>query len=301
MAQITIRRIPEIHVEGKRLGRHVRHDSRSLAYQVEPVVISGLVSVRHERHIPVLDQGDLGSCTGNAAEGCVGTSPLFEALPAGNPYFPPTLDEATCEREAVEFYSEATKLDDIPGSYPPDDTGSDGLSVAKVALKVGLISGYQHAMSLDAALTALAAGPVITGVNWYDSFDTPSPTGVIAIARGAVVRGGHEFVVDELNVEHQLVGFTNSWGDAWGVQGRAYMSWDTWGQLLSEQGDVTVFVPVDQPAPVPTPTPIPTPTPAPDPDQTLATAARAWLAHHHVADNARFAHAVRAWLMAKDL
>ena len=295
MATVKKRHIDEQPGRG-RLGRHVRHDSRSLAYLVEAAAVSTLTSVRHERYIPVLDQGDLGSCTGNAALGAVGTGALYLAL-NDSPSQPWATNEKADEVLAVSLYSSATHLDDADGAYPPDDTGSDGLSVAKAA---GLISGYQHATSLEAALTALAAGPVITGVNWYDSFDEPDGNGQIAIVKGAQVRGGHEFVVDALDVEHQLVWFTNSWGIGWGVEGRACMSWDTWGRLLKEEGDVTVFTPVTEPAPFPVP-PGPAPAPVDVADQALAAAARPWVTHRHSGINARFAEAVQTWLTAKGL
>jgi hypothetical protein len=144
--------------------------------------------------------------------------------------------------------------------------------VAKACQQRGFISGYVHATSLEAALTALAAGPVIAGVNWYSSFDQPDAEGVISIGKRAAVRGGHEICVDELDVENRRIGFTNSWGDSWGVGGRAYMSWDTFGRLLDEDGDVTVFVPLTQPAPTPTP-----PVPA-DPLAELAVMFRQWVA-----------------------
>jgi hypothetical protein len=271
---LDVRRIPEQVVEGHRLGRHVRHDPRSLQYLYPADEVAGLTSVRHERHIPVLDQGSLGSCTGNAAEGCVGTAVFFAAVPDSNKA-KPTGNANGDEKQAVALYSAATKLDDAPGSYPPDDTGSDGLSVAKAAQKAGLISGYQHCTSLTSALKALSQQPVITGVNWYDSFDQPDANGLITITAGAQVRGGHEFVLDELDVEGKRVGFTNSWGESWGLAGRAYMSWSDFDQLLGEQGDVTVFVPASQPAPTPTP---PTPTPQPsDPLAELAAMLKQWI------------------------
>ena len=42
----------------------------------------------------------------------------------------------------MSIYSDATKIDTAAGSYPPTDTGSDGVSVAAVATKRGLVSGF---------------------------------------------------------------------------------------------------------------------------------------------------------------
>ncbi|GAA4344868.1 hypothetical protein [Angustibacter luteus] len=227
------------------LGRHVNHDPRSRAY-AHLSTGRTLQSVRHTRHVPVFDQGSLGSCTGNALTGALATDPLFGGLPQGT-----TLDED----KAVEIYSAATKIDPYDGEYPPDDTGSDGLSVAKVAQSLGLISGYRHAFSLADALDALQDGPVITGVEWFAGFDRPSADGTVEIS--GEVRGGHEIVVDEYDAATGKIGLTNSWGDGWGVDGRFHMTAATWGKLLDRQGDVTILVPATAPAPTPDPTPVP--------------------------------------------
>jgi len=248
------RHIEEHVIPGRRLGRHVRHDPRSLRYQVAARSTGTLTSVRHTRAIPVLDQGDLGSCTGNATEGALGTSPFFEAIPS-TVLGRPTGNAQVDEDQAIALYSAATALDDYNGGYPPNDTGSDGLSAAMAAKAAGLISGYQHATSLDAALAALETQPVIAGINWYESFDYPLPSGFMTITDGAQVRGGHEVCLDELDVENRRVWLTNSWGGAWGLLGRACLDWDDFGRLLDEQGDVTAFVPLSQPAPQPTPDP----------------------------------------------
>jgi hypothetical protein len=277
------------------LGRHVNHDPRSLAFpfNAENVTVQ---SVRWTRKAPVFDQGNLGSCTGNAAVGCIGTEPYVDTLPAIHPL----LDEAY----AVSVYSAATKIDEFTGEYPPTDTGSNGLSVAKVLKAQNLISGYTHAFDFNSALAALSTGPVIVGTNWYQSMFNPDSSGIISIAGGSQPVGGHEYILDEIDVPRQLVGMQNSWGTGWGKGGRAYMTFATLQRLLSEQGDVTVFVPVTQPAPVPvppTPQPVPVdPTPTPvDDDLALWQSIRDWACGKRSGPNKRAASLIRAWAKGK--
>jgi hypothetical protein len=144
-------------------------------------------------------------------------------------------------------------------------------------VKAGLAAGYQHTFTLADALTALQVAPQLWGINWYDSFDQTDPDGLVVIARGAQVRGGHEIVADELDVDRRVVGFTNSWSADWGLQGRVYIGWGDLERLLGEQGDVTIPVPAGQPVPQPQPGPAPTPTPD-DADRAMWAAVKAWAA-----------------------
>lgn len=240
--------IEEDVVENKRLGRHVNHDPRSLSFQVFAQPARTLKSVKHTRHIPVLDQGDLGSCTGNAAVGLAGTGTVFDALPSGHV----VLDEAL----AVKVYSRATQIDPFSGTYPPTDTGSDGLSAAKAVKELGLIAGYTHATSLSAMQSALQDTAVMIGVNWYSGFDYPDSSGFVKVS--GYVRGGHEFVVDEIDMEKQRFGATNSWGTGFGVNGRFYFSFADMTRLFNEDGDCTQLLPLTVPTPTPTPTPVAT-------------------------------------------
>lgn len=277
MATVLTRYIPEYEsTTGGRLGRHVHHDPRSRAYAVsEDLLASTYTSAVHQVRIPVLDQGDLGSCTGNAAEAAAGTDPVYGAVPA-SVAARPTGDAAADEKQAVALYSAATKLDTGRGTYPPTDTGSTGLAVAKAAQAAGLTSGYQHAFSLDTALKALAGSPLIIGVNWYEGFDTPDANGLVKVS--GQVRGGHEFLLYGIDTDHQIVQARNSWGASWGAGGLFAFSWDDFGRLLDEEGDATLFVPLNVPAPTPTPAPpAPAPTPSPaDVDKALVAAFNVW-------------------------
>jgi len=211
-------------VEGRRLGRHVVHDPRSRNFEAEAA--GAIKSVQHSSTGLPLDQGNIGSCTANALCGALDSSPDNKS---GKSYK---------ESDAVSLYELETQLEGQP--YPPNDPGGSGLMVCKAAKQLGWISSYKHAFGIDHALRALTLRPVITGVAWYTSFDSPDANGLVAIAPGATVRGGHEIVADGIDAPNQLVWFWNSWGTVYGVGGRFCMSFDTWSQLLAQQGDVTV-------------------------------------------------------------
>lgn len=256
---------------GGRLGRHIEHDPRSRAYAISADLLPGsYTSAVHTVQVPVLDQGGRRSCTGNAAEACCGSDPFYGAIPDAVAARP-TGDADADERQAVALYSVATRLDSIRGVYPPTDTGSTGVAVAKAAQKVGLIAGYQHAFSLDAALKAIAVSPLIVGVGWYEGFDTPDANGRVKISGS--VRGGHEFLLYGVDATEQLVLARNSWGASWGASGCFSFSFDDFGRLLDEDGDATLFVPLSSPAPTPAPTPTPTPAGV---DAALVQAFTAW-------------------------
>jgi hypothetical protein len=217
-------RIDEQHVAGKRLGRHVLHDERSRKYPAEREPVR---SVKHQAKGLPLDQGNVGSCTAEALCGALDSAPN---ITGGTPLQQP---------QALQLYELETQLEHHP--YPGEDPGGTGLMVCKAARQMGLISGYHHAFGIQQALEALVKRPVITGVNWYTSFDTPDPgSGLVEIAPGATVRGGHEVVADEIDAPNERVWFWNSWGPQWGLGGRFCMSFQTWERLLQEQGDVTV-------------------------------------------------------------
>lgn len=219
----------ETHVEGKRLGRHVEHDplSNNFPFMVEEAM--PLQKVLWPRYTAIFNQGELGSCTGNACAGAVDTKPLHKT------------GRNLHEKDAVALYEMATTLDSQPGSYPPNDTGSSGLAVAKAAQKKGYISSYQHAFSLDQALQALMHGPVITGVSWFEGFDSPDESGLVEI--DGQVRGGHEFLIRGYDPATDLVSADNSWGKSYGVHGSFFFTSKTWAELLAQQGDVTILLP----------------------------------------------------------
>lgn len=228
---IVTRYLSERILDGKRLGRHVEHDERSRNYAFR-VSVNQFKTVHHRHYGSILNQNGTSACTGNGTANAINSHPLHIA---GH--------RLLRETDALQIYTIATELDEFPGTYPAEDTGSSGLAAAKAAVQLGYINSYRHAFTTEDALGALQLFPVITGVNWYEGFDYPDAGGYVQVAGD--IRGGHEFCIlgfqREHTVEDSLVIALNSWGPDWGKRGLFNFTVSTWERLLSEEGDVTIL------------------------------------------------------------
>ncbi|OCB41889.1 hypothetical protein A5677_00515 [Mycobacterium malmoense] len=225
-----------------RLGRHVHHDSRSLDYEFVP---RGAKPKRKnafwDSAIAPLNQGDLGSCTGNATAQWLNTNFANAVRKLTNK------GRALTEKNAVKIYSLGTRLDNQPGQYPPDDTGCDGISVAKAGVKLGYLDKYTHTFSFTALQAALEKTPVIVGTVWTKQMFTPH-NGLVKVGKltDSNIAGGHEYLACGIDFTTEVIIFRNSWGDqdAWpGCKPGGYfaISFADYRRLLDEQGDVTVL------------------------------------------------------------
>src|SRR3954447_1917464 len=218
--------LPELVKDGMRLGRDVVHDEMSFLYPA-PMAATPKTT-RHAYGGLPLDQGDLGSCTGNATVGMKNT----KFFSSGTLF---------TEDDAVRIYRGATKLNKYKGSYPPKDTGSSGLAAVKFATKrEHWFAGYTHCFGLKHTLRTLTLQPCITGVTWYEGFDDPDSHGLVKIA--GADRGGHEFVLIGLDVENRHIYAMNSWGASFAEKGEFHFSFDAFDRLLHENGDVTTGI-----------------------------------------------------------
>jgi C1A family cysteine protease len=214
-----------------RLGRHQVHDALDALpeRQLERFVdlLKPIKTVTHAETQPVFDQGNLGSCTANAALGCLVTAPFAKP---GVSY---------TEDDAVALYELETKLDDsqIPGEYPPDDTGSSGPWSMQALEKQGKVASFQHSRNVHVSLVALGDGPISIGIPWYQSMFQLDPAGRIVVDQDSGVAGGHQVCIVACDITAKVVTVRNSWGTSWGKQGHATLAWDDLTVLFAQGGD----------------------------------------------------------------
>lgn len=209
------------------LGRHVEHDPRSHDYPARRATQSRTVLWPHRA--PILDQHDLGACTGNALAQVLNTS-AFAKSRGGRGFL--------TEDDARRLYSVATTLDDQHGQWPPTDSGSSGLAVAKAGVELGYLTSYTHAFGFQHFAEAIVLQPVIVGTTWLDGMFSPDSRGYLHPTGNAA--GGHEYAILGFNQRGRYVTILNSWGPGWGRNGRARITFDDFAALLADQGDVTV-------------------------------------------------------------
>jgi len=199
---------------------------------------------------PVFDQGNLGSCTGNAISGMFGFVQLKElAKPGQSP------EEFSSTYEAASrlfiYYGERA----LEGSIPYDAGAMirDGIKVLnktgvcreklwpydvnKFAMKPSAecfaeaakhkISSYYRLNTLDDMIHCLAAGyPFVFGFTVYESFesDEVARTGEVPMPeQGEQVLGGHAVMAIGYNKHYSRFLVRNSWGTGWGLQGNFHI------------------------------------------------------------------------------
>lgn len=240
---IFIDKIPSID---PRLARHVEHDSRSKGFAFKVATPKPIVTTFWTDAAPILDQKDLGGCVGWTGADILNTdkfTPVRLAKNKGQYYF---------DADGLAFYEAATHADNIRGFYPPNDTGSSGLGLAKALKKLGLIDGYTHAFTWDAFLQAIMSQPVAFGTLWTKAMFNPDAQGVVHVGpiTNSTIAGGHEYSGRGYDVERDLVLCRNHWNKTWNpgtvrqkVPGEFWVPGADMRKLLLpvNQGDITIL------------------------------------------------------------
>jgi len=223
-------------------------DHRDFLYAAPPPVLTALPSNVDLRPNcpPVYDQGQLGSCTGNAIAGAIEFAEMKEKLPALTPsrlfiYY----NERVIEHD-VQFDNGAQIRDGIKSvakqgvctetCWPYSDQNTDPAPCpqcpyAQKPPQKCYDEAKQHKIKVYQRLTpaqtnlkgCLASGyPFVFGFTVYASFESPEvvKTGIVPMpASGEAVVGGHAVVCVGYDDSKQQFIVRNSWGTGWGISG----------------------------------------------------------------------------------
>jgi C1A family cysteine protease len=195
---------------------------------------------------PVVDQGQLGSCTANAM-----ASGLREylLLRSGQPftrlsrlylYWHERLIEGTLNEDAGAQIRDGMKVMQKLGVCPEADYPYEidhfkdkPTEAAEKNAALYRIGEYHRVSSLAMLKAALAQGlPVVLGFAVYDSFETRevAATGEVPIPNPEVenMLGGHAVLAVGYDDEKGHVIVRNSWGEGWGDGGHCYFAYEMW-------------------------------------------------------------------------
>jgi C1A family cysteine protease len=218
-----------------------KHDERDLIYSaVHHAKIPTSADLRSQLS-PVVDQGQLGSCTANAI---VSGLREFLDLKNGSPltrlsrlflYWHERKIEGTINQDSGAYIRDGMKVLQKIGVCPEldypysidhfTDKPTDKAETVATAYK---ISSYHRVANLNALKTSIAEGyPVVIGISVYESFesDQVAKTGLIPLpdTNKEQCLGGHAVLVAgyDDNAGHTIC--RNSWGESWGDKGYFYL------------------------------------------------------------------------------
>jgi C1A family cysteine protease len=214
-------------------------DQRDHMFAAPPPVLASLppsVDLRPQCP-PVYDQGELGSCTGNAIAGAIQFDRRKQQLdPDWVPsrlfiYYNEREIEGTVDSDSGAMIRDGIKSVNKLGVCPEDMWPYDITKFADKppaecydrALECRVVSYSRLFPNLLQLKGCLASGyPFVFGFTVYDSFESPevAQTGVLQMpSPGENMLGGHAVVAVGYDDADQRFIIRNSWGDAWGQQG----------------------------------------------------------------------------------
>jgi C1A family cysteine protease len=220
------------------MGRRAAPDKRDQDYLLPKKRVSPLITKRYwTTRPPVLDQGGTSQCVIYALDKWLTTFPVY------NVGFRTAADR-------TRVYKEVQKRDEWPGE------NYDGTSVRagfKYLKELGLCSEYRWAFDLSTVVSyVLSTGPMELGTDWTMDMFMPDHNGYIwPTGRNA---GGHAWLLKGVNLKRRNPNGTvgagrllNSWGDGWGENGMAWMTFETLERLIHDQGEAAVATEVKMP------------------------------------------------------
>ena len=213
-------------------------DTRDHPYQLTNKTQSNIVDLRQYCSL-IENQGNLGSCTGNAIAGAIellhkrenrtlDISRLFiyyyERLLMGTVNY----DSGAYIRDGIKVcYKYGAPTENLwPYNIRKFKTAPAKTALLDAAKRK--VTSYQRAADFDAVIDAITSGyPVTIGFSVYSSFDSPAVarTGIMPYpnVNKEKLLGGHAVLIVGYNKNNNTFIVRNSWGKYWGDNGYFYM------------------------------------------------------------------------------
>jgi len=200
---------------------------------------------------PVVDQGNLGSCTANAIVSglweylWVGMGNILQRFSRLFLYYFERLLEGTVKEDSGAYIRDGMKSLQKTGVcteklWPyiiKKFTKRPGQEAIDEAGKYKICE-YQRINTLQELKMALADGqPVVFGFEVFESFETDSvtKTGLVPMPQDSEESlGGHAVLAVGYDDVKGWVIVRNSWGEAWGDKGYFYMPYDVFKKLVMD-------------------------------------------------------------------
>jgi len=219
-----------------------KSDSRDIRYSVcREVALPPVIDLRPKMP-DCYDQGQTGSCSGNATAGAIHYDRILQALPVWTPsrlfiYYNTRLIEGTTSEDAGGTIRDSVKSvakygtcrEDIYWPYIEEKFADKPPAMAyQEAAKHTAIQYLRIDNSNISELKqCLVAGfPVIFGMSVYESFesDDVAKTGKVPLpGKGEQRQGGHALLLCGYSDPLSAFIVRNSWGTTWGLSGYCYI------------------------------------------------------------------------------
>lgn len=210
-----------------RLDRLPEWDERNALWPIRELVGWPEVTPRLWRLDARFNQLDRGACVPHGWAHELNAAPVRTAVTQGDIW---------------KWYDRCRQIDEWPGE---DYEGTSVLAGAKVMKEIGHIEEYRWALRIEDVMATLSTlGPVVIGVNWYDTMFRTDADGWLNV--GGKVAGGHCVCLRGIqrtkNGLWYVVG-RQSWGKDWGKRGDFRLSVADLDRLVfQENGEACVPV-----------------------------------------------------------